>query len=162
MTLFKFIENLQKLLSKIPKYVLDIIKKVIYILAGFLLLIVLIKGAQKGARSVSSSGLQIAKDGKDLFYLSRLKEENLKSIEINEDIDIDITFSIPSRLGYRSDKKSKDRLLSQSTRLYRFLEKKKKDTLMDNEIFFRNKVHLDKKIVKEKFEKPQYTDDLLE
>ncbi|MDH5720033.1 MAG: hypothetical protein OEZ13_05345 [Spirochaetia bacterium] len=92
----KVLATIDKYIDKIPEHIRDIVKKGYFAVLALGAVIAVLYGISAGEKGAKPSGMPLAKEAKDLFYLDQLREENLKRMNLVEDIEVD-PLLFPSR-----------------------------------------------------------------
>lgn len=83
----KFFKIVANVLDKIPLHIRDLIQKAAMAIAAFLVLLALIYGIRRGLEDAIPGGVQLYETTEELFYIQRLRHENLKREQLIEDVE---------------------------------------------------------------------------
>jgi len=86
----KILQIIDKLISKIPSHLRDLIKKISIAVFALVTLIAVVVAINEGIHDAKPSGASLIKETNDVFYLQKLKEENSKKIKLLEDVEVDV------------------------------------------------------------------------
>ncbi len=85
----KFLALVDKVIDKIPLHIRDLIQKASMAIAALGVLFAIIYGIKRGLEDAIPGGVQLYENTEDLFYIQRLREENMKREQLIEDVEID-------------------------------------------------------------------------
>jgi hypothetical protein len=84
----KYLQQIDKLILKIPVQIRDLIVKVFFMILAIAALIAIIYGIRKGIENAEPGGAKLFQKNEDFFYLEKIREENRKKNKIIEDIEV--------------------------------------------------------------------------
>lgn len=83
----KYLQIVDNLINKIPKYIQDLIKKGFFALMGLVALIAALIAVKNGISDAPPPGVQMAETTKDLYYIEELRMQNAKQKRLVEDVE---------------------------------------------------------------------------